>query len=1137
MTARPLSLLPLLAACALPGEAPEAGARDGIRTPSTAATLSGLSATETEVRSSDLTTGDYFGQTVWGLGDIDADGYDDVAIGAMADDSGASHGGAIYVYLGSATGLDTSTELELHPSDLGSIDSVGWYRGGAGDFDGDGYRDIIFGSIAHDHALGNEGAAWIFYGSVSGIDAASEEELTQVTPGLHDGWGRNATSAGDVDGDGLDDVLVGCNGCDDYYTDWGAAFVYLGTSSGIDQASEITFTEGSGDTTGTYGSEVLGGADFNADGYADIVVGVPTAYIGLAYIYLGSATGPDPTAGQKVLPSDYPISSFTRGLAAADFDQDGQDDLAIGASGDDDHGTSAGAVYVYVGAASGVNTSLEAKWSTSDVTTMDAVGGRLSAGSDLDGDGFPELLLGVSAADHSGLTNPGAVYIMYGSATGLALATEDKLVLASPAADDYLGLSIAAVGDLDGDGYDELAAGVPRQDSPPDAGSVVIWSGMCRDADSDGVCTDDDCDDTDSSVGAATAWYTDADGDGYGDPTASTESCTQPSGTVADGTDCDDTDAAVNPAATEICDADDTDEDCSGDADDDDTGVDSSTFDTWYTDADSDGYGDAGSPQSQCDQPSGAVADDTDCDDTDAAVNPGANEVCDASDTDEDCSGDADDSDTGVDSSTLTTWYTDADGDGYGDPTTGTDLCDGASGTVADGTDCDDTDPAVNPGQTEVCDTSSPSVDEDCSGDADDDDPGVDTSTQTTWYTDADSDGYGDPGTGIALCEQPSGTVADGTDCDDADAAVNPGQTEVCDASDVDEDCSGAADDDDPGVDATSRTAWYADADSDGYGDPTSGVSLCEQPSGTVADGTDCDDTDPAVNPGQVEICDLADTDEDCNGLADDDDPGVDTTTFGTWYADADADTFGDPAAPGSACERPAGTVVDDTDCDDTDPFVNPDGIEICDEDDTDEDCDGLADDADPGVSGKTTVHVDADGDTYGDPALTEDWCDPPAGTTVDATDCDDADPDIHPGADEVCDTASPSVDEDCDGLADDADDDAVGEGTWYTDADGDGYGEDASARPACDALASEVDRGGDCDDADPDAWPGAPEVAGDGVDQDCDGSDASAPEEDEGKGSCSSTGPSPPSGLLVALGLLAASRRRRALPLRPAQP
>jgi Putative metal-binding motif len=155
------------------------------------------------------------------------------------------------------------------------------------------------------------------------------------------------------------------------------------------------------------------------------------------------------------------------------------------------------------------------------------------------------------------------------------------------------------------------------------------------------------------------------------------------------GEDCDDSDADVHPGGTETCDG--VDDDCDGSIDED--AVDATTG---WLDADADGYGDPGSPVTACDA-AGIVNNDLDCDDEHEAAHPGATEVCDAQDADEDCNGVADDVDPDVDPGSSSTWYTDADGDGYGDPDLPSQSCDAPAGAVANGDDCDDGDPLRNP--------------------------------------------------------------------------------------------------------------------------------------------------------------------------------------------------------------------------------------------------------------------------------------------------------------------------------------------------------------------------------------------------------------------------------------------------------
>jgi len=391
-----------------------------------------------------------------------------------------------------------------------------------------------------------------------------------------------------------------------------------------------------------------------------------------------------------------------------------------------------------------------------------------------------------------------------------------------------------------------------------------------------------------------TVWYRDQDGDGHGDADDAVVSCEEPSGYVDSSDDCDDDDAFTHPGVARY---------------------ESAT--ACMTDVDGDGYGAALVV-------AGAVA-GTDCNDSDAAISPAATEVCDSADTDEDCSGTADDSDPGVDPSTYTGWYADTDSDSYGDAAASTSSCDVPSGYVADDTDCDDTDAAIHPAGSEVCD----GEDNDCDGDVDDDDASLDASTTADWFQDADSDGYGDAAVSTASCDAPSGYVSDDSDCDDTDGAVSPGATEVCDAADVDEDCSGAADDSDPGVDPSTTTAWYADSDGDGQGDAGASTASCDAPSGYVSNNSDCDDTDATVALGATEVCDGQDN--DCDGLVDDDDSDLDTSTASTWYEDADGDGFGDVSATALTCDAPSGYVADDTDCDDTFAYTYPGATELCD--------------------------------------------------------------------------------------------------------------------------------------------------------------------------------------------------------------
>jgi len=398
------------------------------------------------------------------------------------------------------------------------------------------------------------------------------------------------------------------------------------------------------------------------------------------------------------------------------------------------------------------------------------------------------------------------------------------------------------------------------------------------------------------------------DGDGDGHPASE---------------DCDDADAAINADAEEICDG--VDNDCDGETDEE-------LGSLVFTDADGDGHGDPATGTTVCSPELDQVADDGDCDDTDPTVNPSVAERCDG--VDRDCDGTVD----GPTSVDADTWFRDADGDGHGDPAQPAPDCEAPAGFVASDSDCDDTDPAVSPDATELCD----GIDNDCDGQTDED-SAVDA---PTWYADEDADGHGDPAVTTRACSEPSGFTASSDDCDDTRGEVSPSAAELCDGA-TDEDCDGQVDE----PDAADAPTWYADTDGDGFGASTSGsTTACDEPSGYRATDDDCDDGDAAVSPDADERCDGIDN--DCDGSTDED-SAVDAPT---WYADTDGDGFGDAGAPSSSCSQPSGTSDDATDCDDGEATAYPgststetpgdgidqdcDGIDAC----TDLDCDGLPD-------------------------------------------------------------------------------------------------------------------------------------------------------------------------------------------------
>jgi hypothetical protein len=652
--------------------------------------------------------------------------------------------------------------------------------------------------------------------------------------------------------------------------------------------------------------------------------------------------------------------------------------------------------------------------------------------------------------------------------------------------------------DADADGAgDPLVRAEGACEPPSDVGWTLV-GGDCDDGrattrpGADERCNnrDDDCDGAVDELPVDGApFYTDGDDDGFGagDPI---QACAPGDGLVATATDCNDGNPDVYPGAPEVCgdsirqdcslaplddcDGDGTldaldcaienpaifpgapeicnglDDDCDGDVDSQDADVDLTTTTTWFVDGDGDGVG-QGDPVSACDQPPGAVLADGDCDDDDPGILPGADERCDG--VDNDCDGSVDLGQV-VDPPTF---WRDDDGDGFGTPSFfRADGCFPPSSSWTDNAlDCDDGAAQRNPVAPELCN----GVDDDCDGDVDDADDDV---LGEPWYTDGDGDGAGVASDVVRQCAQPAGRVGlgSGFDCADADADRFPGAPERCNG--VDDDCDGIADLQDE--DLVDPSSWWPDTDGDGFGDiAASPARQCTPPAGFVGNSADCADDDAARYPGAAEVCDGG-FDNDCDGLADDDDPSLTPAGTPVWYVDADGDGRGGTNTI-RACVQPVGRVATGDDCDDTDPLIAPGRGERC--NNLDDDCDGAVDeylDAAPVDGLPWFVDGDDDGFTAGAPILA---CSAPPGARAASArdDCDDTDPAIFPGAVEIW---YDGIDQACDG---------------GNDFDQDGDGRSSSAFPAAPFPV-------DCLDTDPNAFPGAPEVWYDGVDQACDGGD-----------------------------------------------
>ncbi len=381
---------------------------------------------------------------------------------------------------------------------------------------------------------------------------------------------------------------------------------------------------------------------------------------------------------------------------------------------------------------------------------------------------------------------------------------------------------------------------------------------------------------------------------------------------------------------------------------------------TYYLDDDGDGFGISTVSEVACSPPTGFVLDNTDCNDGDATIYPGAPELCDG--LINDCN-----------TTSLPLVEFDDDSDGFVICTIDMGGWKGAAGVVG-GDDCDDINPAVNPEATEVCD----GIDNDC-------DNLVDENGSNIYYLDADGDTFGDIGASITGCSLPTGYVIDSTDCDDTNPAINPAATEVCDG--VDNNCDGM-------IDENLTNTYYADSDSDGFGDVNTTLVACTLPSGYTSDNTDCNDSDSTVYPGAPELCD-----GQINNCS--------NSTLPDTEIDNDADGYVECTFDAGGWDG-VSAVIGGDDCDDMEADNYPGNTEVC--DGIDNDCDGMIDE-----ELLTTYYADTDGDGFGDATSSVTDCSPPSGYVTNNTDCDDTEADNYPGNTEVCD----GIDNNCDGIID----------------------------------------------------------------------------------------------------------------------
>ena len=412
-----------------------------------------------------------FGDALSTAGDVNGDGYSDIIVGAFSFSGGQTDEGKAFVYHGSASGLSATPNWTFEANQSGAF--VGISVSTAGDVNGDGFADVIVGGHAFDAAFNNEGRAWVFAGSPSGLSATP----LWIADGGQDSalFGAAVSTAGDVNGDGYADIIVGANGHDTTQNDAGRAYIFLGSAGG--PATAPSFTLSGSQAGARFGVSVATAGDVDGDGRADVIIGAHRytngeSQEGRAYVYRGSASGAMSLIWTGE--SNQAGANFGRSVATAgDVDGDGYSDILVGAPGFDGAFSNEGRVYLYRGTGDGLTANSVASRRSNQAGAE--LGYSVASAGDVNGDGFSDVIVGAPFFDN-GSSDEGRAFVFHGSASGLS--TVANWTAESNQTSAWFGWSVASAGDVNGDGYADVIVGAPLYDNgQSNEGRAYVYHG------------------------------------------------------------------------------------------------------------------------------------------------------------------------------------------------------------------------------------------------------------------------------------------------------------------------------------------------------------------------------------------------------------------------------------------------------------------------------------------------------------------------------------------------------------------------------------------------------------------------------------------------------------------------------------
>lgn len=408
--------------------------------------------------------GDYYGYSTEFAGDVNNDGYADIIVGSSRNDTAGSDAGAAYIYYGGAS-MDSTADVTLRGAAAG--DAFGITVTSAGDVNHDGYDDVIVGANGNDTGGSSAGAAYIYYGGAS-MDSTADVTLTGQAAGDNFGYGLNM--AGDINGDGYDDVIVGAYGNDVGGSNAGRAYLFYGGAS-MDTTPDATFTgEAAGDQ---FGVSVSPGGKLNNDAYPDLVIGSNGNDrggngAGAAFIFFGNGDSIDTTA-DVVLTGEAAGDGFAgNAVATGDVNNDGYSDVVVGSTGNDSGGSTSGEAYVYYG---GASMDATADVTFTGVAANDGLGSRNAVIDDINGDGYREVMVAANQTNSA----KGTVYLFYG---GPSIDTTADITFNGTVTNAHFGDGMVPFsGDLNGDGLADIVIGARGNDVLSDTGHAYVFFG------------------------------------------------------------------------------------------------------------------------------------------------------------------------------------------------------------------------------------------------------------------------------------------------------------------------------------------------------------------------------------------------------------------------------------------------------------------------------------------------------------------------------------------------------------------------------------------------------------------------------------------------------------------------------------